>query len=270
MIKKYSLYLLLSLISVLMLAPLLMTAFTSLKPSDQLLEAPWIPPWPIVLENFQRTWNEGKFDIFFNNSLLISTVDALVMIVIASLSAYALTFLKFRGKSVFVGLFITGLMIPPTAIILPLYITEQKLGLLNTHLGVIFADLALALPIFVFLMSAYFKKIPPSLREAAKIDGANEWQIFWKIIMPISTPAIITTGLLEFLWSWNDLLLRLLLLTDESKRTLTVGLLFFQGTMTRDIAGLTSAAMIMAVPIIILFVIFQRKFVRGMTQGAVK
>ena len=131
----------------------------------------------------------------------------------------------------------TGLMIPVTAIILPLYTTIRSVGLINTHLGVILPDLALALPVFVFMFSSYFLSIPKALHEAARIDGANEFQIYRRVVMPVSVPAIITTGLLEFLWSWNDLLLRLLLLPSEGMRTLSVGLLNFQGAQTRDISG---------------------------------
>ena len=270
MSRKPLVYGLLTLVSLLMLAPLLMTAFTSLKPAEELVSPPWVPPLAPTFEHFVTTWVDANFNTYFMNSVIISTVDALVMIVIASAAAYALTFLKFPGKPLIYALLLAGLMIPPTAIILPLYVTEQRLGLLNTHLGVILADLALAVPIFIFLMSAYFRRIPKELRDAARVDGASEIQVYWRVILPISTPAIITTGLLEFLWSWNDLLLRLLFLTQDNLRTLTVGMLFFQGTQTRDISGLTSAAMIMAIPIIIIFIIFQRHFVQGMTQGAVK
>jgi ABC-type glycerol-3-phosphate transport system permease component len=161
-------------------------------------------------------------------------------------------------------------MVPAAAIVLPLYSSMRRLDLVGTHLSVILADVALALPIFVFLFASYFVKIPGALHEAARMDGAEEWQIYWKIVLPISRPVIITTGLLEFLWSWNDLLLRLLLLPEEQTRTLAVGLLFFQGAQTRDITALSAGAVIMAFPVVILFVLFQRHFVQGMTAGAVK
>ena len=134
----------------------------------------------------------------------------------------------------------------------------------------IVSDVALALPFLVFLFLSYFKTIPKALHEAAKIDGANEWQIYRRVIIPTSIPVVITTAVPEFLWSWNGLLLRLLLLPEDQMRTLTVGLLFFQGTQTRDIAGLSAGTVIMPFPVVVLFLTFQRHFVRGMTQGAVK
>ncbi|WP_421725977.1 carbohydrate ABC transporter permease [Bauldia sp.] len=260
----------LAVIAVLMSAPSVMTLFTSFKPAAELVRPPWLPPLDATLEHYVRVWVDGGFGRYFLNTVAISAVDAVAMIILASMIAYALVFMEFRGKNLLRLLFLVGLMIPVTAIILPLYTTVRSVGLVNTYLGVIFSDLALAMPVFVFLFSSYFVGVPKALHEAARIDGANELQIYWRIIMPISVPAVITTGLLEFLWSWNDLLLRLLLLPREEMRTLSVGLLNFQGSQTRDIAGLSAGTVIMAVPVIVLFIFFQRHFVRGMSQGAVK
>ena len=261
---------LLAFIAILMTTPSVMTLFTSLKPPGELVRPAWLPPLNMSFEHFERVWIQGGFSRYFGNSVLISTIDAVVMVFLASMTAYAITFMNFRGKSVLRILFVVGLMIPVTAIILPLYATIRSVGLINTHLGVILCDLALALPVFVFMFSSYFVTIPKALHEAARIDGATEIQIYRRVIMPISIPAIITTVLLEFMWSWNDLLLRLLLLPSEKMRTLSVGLLNFQGTQTRDIAGLSAGTVIMAIPVVLLFLFFQRHFVRGMTAGAVK
>ncbi|MDJ0630464.1 MAG: carbohydrate ABC transporter permease [Rhodobacter sp.] len=260
----------LALIAFLMTAPSAMTLFTSLKPPEELILPAWTPPASITFEHFERVWTDGGFRRYFLNTILISAVDAIVMIGLASMTAYAMVFMSFRGKLALQVLFVVGLMIPVTAIILPLYTTIRSVGLINTHLGVIFADLALAMPVFVFMFSSYFVSIPRALHEAARIDGATEFQIYRRVVMPVSVPAIITTGLLEFMWSWNDLLLRLLLLPREGMRTLSVGLLNFQGQQTRDIAGISAGTVIMAIPVVLLFLFFQRHFVRGMTAGAVK
>ncbi len=270
MATRLTVFAILALIAFLMTAPSAMTLFTSLKPAEELINPAWTPPQAITFEHFGRVWTDGGFRRYFLNTVLISTVDAIVMIVLASMTAYAMVFMTFRGKLALQILFVVGLMIPVTAIILPLYTTVRSLGLINTHLGVIFADLALAMPVFVFMFSSYFVSIPKALHEAARVDGATELQIYRRVVMPISVPAIITTGLLEFMWSWNDLLLRLLLLPREGMRTLSVGLLNFQGAQTRDIAGISAGTVIMAIPVVLLFLFFQRHFVRGMTAGAVK
>lgn len=263
-------YTVLIVLAALMTAPSLMTLFAAFKPATEQGSPAWALPNAPTWDNFVRVWTDGGFARYFGNTILISTIDAIIMIALASMIAYALHFLKFRGKAAVNLLLLMGLMVPVTAIILPLYSTVRSFGLINTHFGVVLSDVALALPIFVFLFTSYFKNIPLALHEAARIDGANEWQIYRRVIMPASMPVIVTTALLEFLWSWNDLLLRLLLLPQDSMRTLAVGLLFFQGSQTRDIAGLSAGTVIMALPVVILFLVFQRHFVRGMTQGAVK
>lgn len=270
MARKWILLFILGVIAVLMAAPLVLTVFTSLKPTTELVNPAWAPPVNLTFEHYVRVWTEGGFSGYFVNTLIISVVDAIVMILIASLAAYAMVFMQFRGKMVLQLLFVLGLMIPVTAVVLPLFQIVRSLGLLNTHLGVIFADLALALSVFVFMFTSYFAGVPKALHEAARIDGATEFQIYRRVVMPVATPAVVTTALLEFLWSWNDLLLRLLLMTRDEMRTLSVGLLNFQGTMTRDVTGLSAGTVIMAIPVVLLFLVFQRSFVRGMTAGAVK
>lgn len=267
---RWLLLFVLGVIAILMVSPLILTVFTSLKPTTELGNPPWTPPLSLTFEHYVRVWLDGGFSGYFFNTLLISSVDAVVMIAIASLAAYAMVFMEFRGKLVLQVLFLVGLMIPVTAIILPLFQIVRSFDLVNTHLGVIFADLALAVSVFVFMFSSYFVGVPRELHEAARVDGATEFQIYRRIVMPIATPVVVTTALLEFLWSWNDLLLRLLLLTRDEMRTLSVGLLNFQGTMTRDVTGLSSGTVIMAIPVVVLFLFFQRHFVRGMTAGAVK
>ncbi len=270
MVTRYVLVFVLGIFAILMASPLILTFFTSLKPTTELVNPAWYPPLELTTEHYVRVWTEGGFSRYFFNTLLISLVDAAVMVVIASLAGYALVFIDFRGKALVQVLLVVGLMIPVTAIILPLFSIVRTFGLVNTHLGVILADLALAVSVFVFMFVSYFVGIPKALHEAARIDGANEFQIYRRVVMPIATPAVVTTALLEFLWSWNDLLLRLLLMTRDEMRTLSVGLLNFQGTMTRDVTGLSAGTIIMAVPVVLLFLFFQRHFVRGMTSGAVK
>lgn len=269
MTRRYTVLTVFGLLALFMIAPSVLAGFTSLKPAAD-ADVPWAIPRVWTFEHYVRVWTEGGFSRYFLNSFIISFADALIMIVFASLAGYALTFMSFPGKQLIRFTFLAGLMVPVTAIVLPLYASIKSLGLIGTHLGVIVCDVALALPIFVFLFASYFKKIPSSLHDAARVDGASEWEIYRRVILPIAKPVVVTTGLLEFLWSWNDLLLRLVLLPRESSRTLAVGLLLFQGGQTRDISSLSAGAVIMALPVVFLFIVFQRHFVRGMTAGAVK
>src|SRR5215217_2605089 len=156
------------------------------------------------------------------------------------------------------------------SIIIPLYLTMRDFRLLDTYGSVIIADVALAAPIFVFIMRAFFRDLPRELDDAARVDGANEFQIFWKVMLPLAKPGLMTVALLEFLWSWNDLLLPLVFLVTNDLRTLPVGMLFFQGQFTIDYGLMSAGVLIISLPVTILFLIFQRDFVRGLASGALK
>lgn len=263
-------YLLLALFSVFVITPLLLTVFTAFKDPSVPLNNPWKIPFPPVLKNLGFAWAEGHFGMYLKNSVFISTVDALIMVFLSVTTGYAFAFFRFKASSVLLNYFLLGIIVPPTAIIIPLFVTVRSLGLYNNHFGVVLADIALALPIFIFLMRGFFVTIPKAMRESGRLDGAGELIILMKIILPMAKPAVVTVALLEFIWSWNDLLLRLVFLSRDAYRTMTVGLLFFQGTMTRNVHGITAGTLIMIVIPMVLFAFFRRQFIEGMASGAVK
>ncbi len=252
------------------IGPILLTLFTAFRPTSQGSSTPWAIPFPPTFKNFIYTWITGKFSIYFLNSILISSIDSLIMVVIISSAAYILAFFNFKFKKIVQVYFLIGMIVPPASIILPIFLTVRDLGLYNNHLGVILSDIGLAIPIFIFLVYSYMSTIHYGIRESAIVDGASEIIILKDIIIPISKPVLLTTILLEFIWSWNDLLLRLVFLTRDSLRTLTIGLMYFQGTQTRNVFGITSGAIIIMVLPVILFLIFRRKFIQGITSGSVK
>lgn len=143
-----SVYVVLAITSVLIVAPLVLRVFSSLKSPDQFLRPPWVPPYPPIFDNFVSAWYKGRFNVYFKNSVIISTIDAFLMVFIATTAAYAFAFLRFPGRKILLIVLILGLMAPVTALILPLYAIMNSFGLVNTHLAVIAADLALALPFF--------------------------------------------------------------------------------------------------------------------------
>jgi raffinose/stachyose/melibiose transport system permease protein len=251
-------------------APLLLTWFTSFKTDQQQLANPYGLPLPPTLDNLREAWTVGRFSVYFKNSVIISIVDVIGMVIISSLAGYAFARLHFPGQKILLYVLLIGLTIPVAAIIIPLYLTMRDVRLLNTYGSVIVADIALAAPIFVFIMRAFFKDLPGELEDAARVDGANELQIFWQIMMPLARPGLMTVALLEFLWSWNDLLLPLVFLVNDELRTLPVGMLFFQGRFTIDYGLMSAGVLIISLPVTILFLIFQRDFVRGLASGALK
>ncbi len=252
------------------LAPLVLAWFTAFKTGEQLIFNPFGPPIPPHLDNLVQAWTVGRFNVYFRNSLIISISDVILMLIIAPLAGYAFGRMQFPGQRVLLFLFLGGLTITVTAIIIPLYLIMRDFRLLNTYGSVIVADVTLAAPFFIFMMRAFFKDLPGELDDAARIDGCSEFGSFWYVMLPLAKPGLLTVALLEFLWSWNDLLLRLVFLTNDELRTLTVGMLFYQGRFSVDYGLMAAGVLIISVPVILMFLVFQRSFVQGLTGGAVK
>lgn len=264
------LYLCLTLLFIFSVAPLLLAWFTAFKTPEQQLTSQFGLPWPMTLDNFREAWQVGQFDTYFKNSVIIATSNVLIMIVIASLAGYALARFSFPGKQVIMVILLAGLTVPVAAIIIPLYVTMRNFGLLDSYGSVIVASVALASPIFIFIMRAFFKNLPKDLDDAARLDGASEVQIFFQVMLPLAKPGLMTVALLEFLWSWNELLLPLVFLVTDDRRTLPVGMLFYQGRFTVDYGLMCAGVLILSVPITVLFLLFQKDFVNGLTAGALK
>ena len=252
------------------LIPLVLAWFTAFKTPQEVIFNPYGPPIPPHLDNLINAWTLGRFSVYFKNSLIISIVDVIAMLIVAPLAGYAFGRMRFPGQRLLLLVFLTGLTIPVGAIIIPLYLTMRDFGLINTYGSVIVADVALAAPIFIFIMRAAFKDLPTELEDAARIDGASELRIFWHVMIPLTKPALLTVALLEFLWSWNDLLLPMVFLTSDNLRTLPVGMLFYRGRFSVDYGLMSAGVLIISLPVIIMFLFFQGSFVKGLTGGALK
>jgi ABC-type glycerol-3-phosphate transport system permease component len=252
------------------LSPLVLAWFTAFKTSSQLLYNPYGPPLPPQLDNLVQAWTVGHFDQFFVNSLIITIGSVIGMVIVSSLGGYALGRMRFLGQRVLLLMFLVGLTIPTTAIIIPLYLTMRGFGLLDTYQGVMIAHIATGLPLFIFIMRAFFRTLPREIDDAARVDGCSEFGVFRHVMLPLAKPGVLTVALLETLWSWNNLLLPLVLLPTDSHRTLPVGLLYYQGRYSVNYPLASAGVLIISVPVIILFFFFQRNFVAGLTGGSVK
>jgi len=252
------------------LIPLALAWFTAFKTSEQILFNPYGPPIPPHLDNLINAWTVGRFSVYFKNSFIISITDVMAMLVVAPLAGFAFGRMRFPGERMLLVLFLTGLTIPTSAIIIPLYLVMRDFGLINEYGSVIIADVALAAPIFIFIMRAAFRDLPGELEDAARIDGATEFGIFWRVMLPLAKPSLLTLVLLEFLWSWNDLLLPLVFLTSDNLRTLPVGMLFYRGRFSVDYGLMSAGVLIISLPVIVMFLFFQNSFVKGLTGGALK
>jgi raffinose/stachyose/melibiose transport system permease protein len=220
--------------------------------------------------NFQRAWEDGNFGTYLKSSTIVAVAVVSLSTVVSVLAGYAFGLMRFRGSQVLFYVFLLGLMVPMEALIVPLYYDLRDAGLTDTYWALILPQAGTSIAFGTFWMRAFFRSVPPSLVEAARIDGASSWFTLWRVLLPLARPAVLTMVVLLFMWTWNEFLLALVMVTDEGLRTAPLGLSFFLGRNQADLTLLAAGAVIVATPVVVLYVILQRHFIRGMVSGAVK
>jgi raffinose/stachyose/melibiose transport system permease protein len=220
--------------------------------------------------NFKTAWDEGHFGTYLKSSVIVAVAVVSVSGLLSILAGYAFGLMRFRGSGLLFYVFLLGLMVPTEAIIVPLYYDFRDLGLTDTYWGLILPQIGTSVAFGTFWMRAFFRGVPRSLVEAARIDGASSWFTLWRVLLPLAKPAVLTMTLLLFMWTWNEFLLALVMVSDEDLRTAPLGLSFFQGRNTSDLNLMAAGSVIVALPVVILYVFLQRHFIRGMLAGAVK
>lgn len=263
-------YLILVLGGILMVMPFVWMISTSLKTVSQAFRFPpeWIPN-PLVVDNFIKMWTQQPFSVFLVNSAKISILVGIGQGLTCSMAAYAFARLKFPGRDAIFVLLLSTLMIPYLVVMIPMYLIMRQLGWLNTHLPLI-------VPFFcggafgTFLIRQYFLQLPPDLDDAAKVDGCNPFQIYWKIYLPLSKPALATLLVFWLMWKWNELIGPLIYLSDQEKMTVALGLAFLKGRYWTEIPVLMAASLVTILPIIIIFLAAQKYFVQGIAISGLK
>jgi multiple sugar transport system permease protein len=254
------------------LIPLLWMISTSLKPKEQIFAYPlvWIPN-PPQWENYARALNNPsfKFLLFLQNSLYYAILSTIGVVFSCALVAYAFARLRWWGRDFWFLITLSTMMIPYPVTLIPQFLIFKELGWVGTFLPLIVPNF-LGAPFFIFLLRQFFLTIPMDLSDAARIDGANDWAIFWRVILPLTQPALITVALFTFLSCWNDFLGPLIFLTDGSKYTLAVGLAAFRGQYRTQWDLMMAAATVVTGPIVILFFFAQRRFIQGITLTGMK
>jgi ABC-type glycerol-3-phosphate transport system permease component len=259
----------LALLAIMVLVPfagIVLAAFHS--PGAQLsgLSLPDTWSW----ENFALAWERGNFSHLMVSSVLIALCVVPLTVVLATLTAYGLTVLKVWGHRMLSVGFVLGLTLPVELVVVALYFNLREVGLTDSYVGIVLAEAALFLPFGVYWMQTHFSGVPEALVEAARIDGAPDRVVLVRVLLPISWPAITTLSVLYFMWSWNQFLLVLVMMQDPDRRTAPTGLGLFVGQYSTDIPLLAAASLIVVAPIVLVYLTFQRSFVEGITQGAVK
>jgi len=263
-------YVLLALFGLFFVLPLAWMVVTAFKPFDEWLNPNWIPDAPTI-ENFESVFADPTLPIarWFFNSLVIAIVFTSLTLLISALAAYAYARMEWRGRRPMFALLLATLVVPGIMFVIPNYITIASLGWVGTYQGVITPGLASVFG--VFFMRQFFQSLPRELEEAAHIDGASEWQTFVRVVLPLSGGALATLGVIVFLESWNNFLWPLLVVgSDREMQTLPVGLATLQGQYTFDYGKLMAGAMVMTVPVLLLFVSAQRFVVESVRTTGLK
>lgn len=244
---------------------------TSLKPQSFIFE---IPPrlWPqeITLGNFLTALGKDSFGQYFINSLLVAICSTLATIFVSSLTAYAFARLNFPGKEILFYIFLLGMMIPPVMLIIPQFIIAKKLDLLDKFIELILVYTTMNLSGQTFLLRGFFEGIPKELEEAALIDGANRWKIFWRIVFPLSKPGIAVVTIFTFLYSWDEFPWAHVAMRETSKRTLPIAIALFQSQHLTEWGQVFAASIVSLIPIVIVFIAFQRYFIQGISTSGIK
>lgn len=223
-----------------------------------------------TLKNFLVLFTETDFLRWMRNSLLVATVTTFLGVAFASTSAYALSRFQFRGRQVMLFSLLATQMFPPTMLILPFYILLSKLHLIDSFVGLFIIYSSTAMPFCIWQMKAYYDTVPKELEEAAVLDGCSPWLTFYRIVMPISTPALVITALFSFMASWSEYVIAAVVLQDPRMYTLPLGLRSFQASMATQWGLYAAGALIVSIPVLVLFIGISRYLVTGLTMGSVK
>jgi ABC-type glycerol-3-phosphate transport system permease component len=262
--------LILTVVAVVGLGPIYYLIITSLKSRSEYLFNIFGLPQKITLENFRRVVFEYNFPRMFMNSLLLTLCSVLIGTYLAALSAYAFGKMQFLGKNAFFNLIIPLMSIPPIVMVIPLFVLMTKMKMVNNFPAPILIYVGLIIPFSIYLITSFMNSIPDTIIEAARIDGCSNMGIFHRIVLPLSVPALTTVIIVNGMWIWNELLIAFIFLQSEEKRTLMVGLTSLQGLFNVDIPLMMAGATIVTIPLLIIYIVSQRWFIRGLVQGAIK
>ncbi|QUI25690.1 carbohydrate ABC transporter permease [Vallitalea pronyensis] len=268
-VLKIMLHIFLILLVINILLPMIWLLMNSLKTNNELFKDSLALPSKWLFSNYAQAWGTGLF-AYFKNSLIVSSISLMFIIIISASLAYGLTRFQVVGSNVIFFIVLGGMALSEQVALVPLYKMLQTLNLYNTYLAVILPYIAFRVPFTVFLMRAYFLSIPKELEEAAYIDGYNSFQIFYKIIVPISKPIFASCAIINLKFVWNEFLFANVFLESKAIMTIPIGLMTFSGDMRSNYTVMLAGIVIASIPMILIFLLMQKQFVRGLTTGSVK
>jgi len=254
--------------AVLALFPFFWIIMNSFKNNREIYGSPFAFPAAFKISNYIEAWSNANIAVYFVNSIIISFSAVVILVLIASMASYYISRLK--SSSGLYNFFTLGIMIPIHAMLIPTFIMLRNANLLNTRMGLAIVYCAVNLSLSIFILVGFMKGIPKDLEEAAMIDGASVYRIFFSVILPISKPGIATIATLSFLNAWNDFLYAQVLISNPAIKTITQGIYNLRGQYTTDYGLMSAGLVITIIPVTLIYILFQEQVVKGMTAGAVK
>ncbi|CAI6080565.1 Diacetylchitobiose uptake system permease protein NgcG [Paenibacillus sp. JJ-100] len=265
------LYVLLSLVAVLQILPLVWLLLFSLKNNQEVFDmAPFALPATPRWENYVKVWTEGNISLYFFNSVWITVVSVVFTVLFASLVTFAITRMRWKGRSLVLGLFMVGLMIPVHSTLIPLFNLFLKLNLTDHPLSVILSYIAFNMPITIMILLGFYYALPREVEEAAVMDGCSVNRIFFRIVLPMTASVIATTAIINMIYDWNEFIFVNTFISSDTYKTLTVGVQNFIGQYTTDWGAIGATLMISILPILIAFLVLSERIVEGIAAGSVK
>lgn len=278
MFRRPLIYAVLLLYAVLVIYPLLWVVIASFRGSSEISQDPWGLPETPRWENYAKAWQgdalSGDLGLAqaFVNSAVVTSISMVVLLLISAMAAYVLARFVFPGSGTLYNVFLFGMMFPVFLGVIPLYLLLNRFGLLNTFAGLIIAYVAYSLSFTIFILTGFFKTLPSELAEAGQIDGCSRWAVFWKIMLPLARPGLITAGIFDAIGLWNEYPLALVIMTENSRITLPLAIanLAQKQHYQTDWGALFAGLVIVMVPTLVGYIAFQRRITAGLTAGAVK
>lgn len=259
-----------SLYALLIFYPLFNMIVSSLKTTREIFQHPFSLPSHFVLANYRVVWVDRGFGRYFANSVIVTLIAMVFVVLLGSMASYGVSRYTYRLRTPVYMLFLSGIMLPLKAAIIPLFMLIKGLGLMDTRAAIILIFLAMGLPSTVFILSGFMKAIPLDLEHAARIDGCNDWGIYRRIVMPVTAPAIALVTIYNAVPLWNDFFFPLVFLQSDRLKTLPVGLASFFGQFSTDWSLLFTGLSMAIIPMLCLYLFMSRFFIRGLTAGALK
>ena len=251
-------------------APLLVALISSFKSTAEIMNEPFGLPQSWSLTNFAKVLGEGNFDIYFRNSVLVTVGSEAIILSLSAMAGYALGRYRFRLNGLLYTMILMGLMIPAKLLLVPLFLQLKQMGLLDSLWGLILVYAAGGIPAGVFIMTGFFRALPNALEAAARIDGASEWTIFHRIMLPLVRPQLAIVAIYTAIPIWNDFLLPIVFISSPNLKTVPQGLSVFFGEHAVNMGALFAGLTISALPLVALYLVLSEQFIKGLTAGAVK